>query len=800
MSVACVVVRLCTDVYSACEQHSTKQCAGEPHSPPIVGLNSTQTHARIHPHPPTVHYNDGGNSFYVKNRDTNVEPYADDQLGMDWNRTREALWTGFKRSADSIYSVYTGFENGRFSGYYRTSTTDPSPVWSYMENVNASCPDLGFDDHCRISQFDISEETGAQVLNRSQGINYTSHEASYFDPRDRPWYTKSVASNTSVWSDVYVFVDVLLPGITATSHLYTRSGEFLGVGAVDYLLDSIETELLSAGQINHNITYVFIVDSHGAMIAASVPNASVDTSGSQYLAVDSPVETIADLARYYNNSANGWHTSDIELVASGSDYYWSQSSKFSDEYSLEWYVVIAELVECPDGYYVSASQCSRCPTHSECNQDFCMNITSCACDNNYYAVTSDDGTDMYCSFCPEDRDFVDGVCTYEVEYNELSHEYIAFGIFLIVAQFVAVAVCAVWMYKNWNERIVVNSQRTFLALILLGSLISNLGIIPMMIDDRTSSKSRADQACMTVAWLYGIGFSLSYSALLTKINRIRSIFAVGKHKIKSQRIRVRDAMMWVEMFVGWEALVLLVWTFVSPLEFTRKCHEYDVLGTGVCLDSVGSCANEDNILYKTVFMPTLTLTHSLALLLASYLSYLIRNIDTEFQEGHWIAMCVLSQLQVNLLGGTVLLLIHDNYSSSFLVRASVFFLNNISVVMLLFAPKMWTQAADHHLIGSIRRMLSWSSNSTPSESAIEEVESPNASPLRQHSFKSEKSTELADLSLVERQEQTIVANEAEIKALKKEVEKLSMKIKTRIGDDPTRHQSNDFTSTETNEF
>lgn len=725
--------------------------------------------------------------FLAHNRDTAFrEPYASDQLGMDWNATKHTLWQSFKYADESVYFVYAGFKNGRIMGYYRMSTTDPSPVWTVCENENASCPEYGIDDHCRTSYFNVNPVTGA-LMNDHNTTNATetNREVSRYDPRWRPWYIKAISGTGSVWSDVYVFVDVLLPGITATSHIYTRGGEFLGVAAVDYLLSKIETTVFAAANIDPNSTFVYVVDSKGAMVAASVANVSVTQSGEQIAAVNCPEESIAGTARFLNTSADGFATSGIQTThVEGQGWFWVQSNPYSDEYGLEWYVVVTELVECESGSYIGHDQCEPCPTHSACALDACPNVSMCSCESNYNPVFDSEGN-LYCSFCPSPGVWENSTCTFDEKLNNPSWKVAWFGFSLVFVHFVAVTGFAVWTYRNLKTRVVVNAQPVFLFLILFGSLVGNVAIVPMVMDEERTSEAGADCSCMATVWLYCIGFALTFGSLLTKINRIRSIFAANSVRItKHHRVRVQDVIIWVVIAVCAEALLLLVWTAVSPLKYVRECDEYDVLGSGTCIESSAGCKDTHGNLSLVVFIPIIAAGHLIVLLTACYFSYLIRKINTEFQEGHWIAMCVLSQLQVNLLGGTVLLLLSGNPTTGILIRITVTFLNNASVVMLLFVPKIWSQAAGspllERILRSLRSMESLGLRKEPSTTDVELTRgaTPTASNTN-NALYSEQRQSGADLSVLERHEQELAEKDAAIRRLQKDVDSLSRQLRFR---------------------
>ena len=67
-----------------------------------------------------------------------------------------------------------------------------------------------------------------------------------------------------------------------------------------------------------------------------------------------------------------------------------------------------------------------------------------------------------------------------------------------------------------------------------------------------------------------------------------------------------------------------------------------------------------------------------------------RNISTEFQEGKWINMAMVSNLQILVLGIPVLYMVNDQPEVSYVLRCGIIFLNDVGVLMVIFLPKMYT--------------------------------------------------------------------------------------------------------------
>jgi serine phosphatase RsbU (regulator of sigma subunit) len=62
---------------------------------------------------------------------------------------------------------------------------------------------------------------------------------SAYDPRVRPWYTKTKAARRLVWLEPYIFYDQGIPGISCAAPIEDRMGQFRGVVTADFDLNAL---------------------------------------------------------------------------------------------------------------------------------------------------------------------------------------------------------------------------------------------------------------------------------------------------------------------------------------------------------------------------------------------------------------------------------------------------------------------------------------------------------------------------------------------------------------------------------
>ena len=149
----------------------------------------------------------------------------------------------------------------------------------------------------------------------------------------------------------------------------------------------------------------------------------------------------------------------------------------------------------------------------------CMEDGSCECDGNSDAIISQGvGPDARCIVVPDE----------DITY--ISESLVVVGLVLFVLNSLLAMLCAAWTVYYRETMVVQNSQPIFLCLICFGAFVMNLAILPIgiqgkyrhvqdpmtgeMTDEPNPDIALADAACMAVPWLFSLGFSVVFSALL----------------------------------------------------------------------------------------------------------------------------------------------------------------------------------------------------------------------------------------------------------------------------------------------
>jgi len=79
--------------------------------------------------------------------------------------------------------------------------------------------------------------------------------------------------------------------------------------------------------------------------------------------------------------------------------------------------------------------------------------------------------------------------------------------------------------------------------------------------------------------------------------------------------------------------------------------------------------------------------HVAVLLYGNALAYRLRHADTKLSESRFVSMALVSHLQLLLVGIPLLVLVYNDTKVNYLVRSSIIFFNDFTVIVLIFLPK-----------------------------------------------------------------------------------------------------------------
>jgi hypothetical protein len=283
------------------------------------------------------------------------------------------------------------------------------------------------------------------------------------------------------------------------------------------------------------------------------------------------------------------------------------------------------------------------------------------------------------------------------DFNYISNGFMYLGHALFAVLTLASIIAASWTWYYREKWVVKVSQPQLLGMVILGCWISSLSIMFMGVQtgyrqDQDSATgeptgghntdiSRVDASCMAWPWLYGLGFVITFSSLFAKIQRVKLIYLAGR-QMQRKTIQFKDVAYIVAFMLVIETAILLSWQIASPLRWEREVLTEE---DGFPVESVGSCTSDDGWHYFLA----LVLFHVACLFCALVLCFQTKDINSDFAESSYLSLAVIFMFQVLVLAVPISALVQDNADVFYFARACAIFLQNLTVLALLFVPKMF---------------------------------------------------------------------------------------------------------------
>jgi hypothetical protein len=246
----------------------------------------------------------------------------------------------------------------------------------------------------------------------------------------------------------------------------------------------------------------------------------------------------------------------------------------------------------------------------------------------------------------------------------------------------------VWTLAHRNHFIVRASQVPFLACLCLGVMLSSSAIFIVTVDDRADGAGLAyrgayavaNVACTAAVFVYSMGFTVTFGALYSRIWRIRRLFDnAGMRAVKVPSLHLVGI---VASLLFVDVLLLTIFTATKPLTFVRTMTATDSFLFPT--ESQGRC----DLKSQAAFFCTIGAFHVLVLLGGNYIAWTGRRINSNFSEGRFVAIAMVSYLQVLLIGVPVLIIVEESAVTEMFVQGSIVFLNDLTLLLLLFGPKL----------------------------------------------------------------------------------------------------------------
>ena len=294
-----------------------------------------------------------------------------------------------------------------------------------------------------------------------------------------------------------------------------------------------------------------------------------------------------------------------------------------------------------------------------------------------------------------------------------------------------------WTMKNRHRTVVRASQPVFLNLLSIGTISMSLAVFPLTLQDgdwRNLSQRTLDIGCMCVHWFFALGFSITFTAIISKMMRINTVVKSAK-KCRRVTVRPRHVIWPMVIIAGLNAVILTVWTVVDPLRWHRIPLAYGPFGQ--VAESHGTCFELSLREPNTIPILILVLSNGCALLYGNYQCYLGRALPTEYNESFYIALTNGMMLEGIIIIVPLLFFTETDPTSTLIIQTILILVVCWSALLPTYLPKFFSSEARRVTVkGEVRYVKNsvdgsilfgsnlWNSNRWSSNPCDDEFKSP----------------------------------------------------------------------------
>uniref|UniRef100_A0A8C5QMN7 Gamma-aminobutyric acid type B receptor subunit 1 n=1 Tax=Leptobrachium leishanense TaxID=445787 RepID=A0A8C5QMN7_9ANUR len=253
-------------------------------------------------------------------------------------------------------------------------------------------------------------------------------------------------------------------------------------------------------------------------------------------------------------------------------------------------------------------------------------------------------------------------------------------------------VCLSFNIYNSHVRYIQNSQPHLNNVTAAGCILALAAVFPLGLDGHHIETWHFPLVCQARLWLLGLGFSLAYGSMFTKIWWIHTAFTKKDDK-KERRKQSQTLEPWklyttVSLLLGLDVVTLGIWQIVDPLqrsieEFTKEepRGDLDVL----ILPQLEHCSS----LKMNTWLGIVYGSKGLLLLLGIFLAYETKSVSTEKINDHRaVGMAIYNVAVLCLITAPVTMILSSQQDASFAFSSLAIVFSAYITLVVLFVPKM----------------------------------------------------------------------------------------------------------------
>ncbi|XP_075962899.1 gamma-aminobutyric acid type B receptor subunit 1 [Anarhichas minor] len=251
-------------------------------------------------------------------------------------------------------------------------------------------------------------------------------------------------------------------------------------------------------------------------------------------------------------------------------------------------------------------------------------------------------------------------------------------------------VCLTFNIYNGNVRYIQNSQPYLNNMTAVGCMMALAAVFPLGIDGHHVHRSQFPVVCQFRLWLLGLGFSLAYGSMFTKIWWVHTLFTKKdeKKEKKKQHLEPWKLYATVGVLLAIDFLSLMIWQIVDPLhvtveKFTKETPKEDL--DVLIQPLLEHCSSEK----MNTWLGVVYGYKGLLLLLGIFLAYETKSVSTEKINDHRaVGMAIYNVAVLCLITAPVTMILSSQQDASFAFAALAVVFSAYITLVVLFVPKM----------------------------------------------------------------------------------------------------------------
>ncbi|XP_041091365.1 gamma-aminobutyric acid type B receptor subunit 1-like isoform X2 [Polyodon spathula] len=276
-----------------------------------------------------------------------------------------------------------------------------------------------------------------------------------------------------------------------------------------------------------------------------------------------------------------------------------------------------------------------------------------------------------------------------VEYRFLSQK-----LFVSVAVFAGFGIlfgiiCLTFNIYNSSVRYIQNSQPYLNNMTAVGCVLALAAVFPLGLDRKHIAQGHFPFICQARLWLLGLGFSLAYGSMFTKIWWVHTVFTKKDEK-KDKRKHLEPWKLYatVGVLLAIDILSLMIWQIVDPLhitveEFIKEAPKGDL---DVLVQPLLEHCNSEKM---NTWLGVVYGYKGLLLLLGIFLAYETKSVSTEKINDHRaVGMAIYNVAVLCMITAPVTMILNSQQDAAFAFAALAIIFSVYITLVVLFVPKM----------------------------------------------------------------------------------------------------------------